>query len=106
MAEISTELVKLHRRVYGRGPEKVKSFFAEDTVVCLLQGGLTVAERTLVAEGQVEAVHRVRRDARKAMEAPAKTIVEKATGRKVIAYMSEIRPDADLAFEVFVLEEI
>jgi uncharacterized protein YbcI len=105
LAEISTELVKLHRRVYGRGPEKVKSFFADETVICLLYGGLTVAERTLIAEGHVEAVHRLRRGAREAMEAPAKTIVEKASGCPVIAYMGEIHPGLDLTVEVFVLEE-
>jgi uncharacterized protein YbcI len=106
LAEISTELVKLHRRIYGRGPEKVKSFFADDTVICLLYGGLTVAERTMIAEGQTEAVHLLRRNAREAMEAPAKTIVEKASGRRVIAYLGEIHPGLDLTVEVFVLEEI
>ena len=105
LAEISTELVKLHRRVYGRGPEKTKCFFADETVICLLYGGLTVAERTLIAEGQTEAVHRLRRNAREAIEAPAKTIVEKASGRRVIAYMGEIHPDLDLTVEVFVREE-
>jgi hypothetical protein len=31
-------------------------------------------------------------------------IVSKATGRRVIAYIGEIQPDADLAVEVFVLQ--
>ena len=74
-------------------------------MICLLYGGLTVAERTLIAEGQTEAVHRLRRNAREAMEVPAKTIVEKASGCPVIAYMGENHPDLDLTVEVFVREE-
>jgi len=31
--------------------------------------------------------------------------VEKASGRRVIAYMGEIHPDLDLTVEVFVREE-
>jgi uncharacterized protein YbcI len=33
-------------------------------------------------------------------------VVEKATGRKVIAYMSQIHEDPDLAVEIFVLEPV
>jgi uncharacterized protein YbcI len=104
LAGISTELVQLHHRVFGKGPTKAKSFFVEDTVVCLLRGGLTTAEQTLLDEDDVDAVHRLRDNLRDAMETPAKAIVEKAIGRRVTAYISEIRPDADLAVEVFVLE--
>jgi len=105
LAGISTKLVQLHHRVFGRGPTTAKSFFVdEDTVVCLLRGGLTTVEKTLVDEDDVDAVHRLRRDRREAMKRPAKDIVEKATGRRVTASISEIRPEADLAMEVFVLE--
>jgi uncharacterized protein YbcI len=106
LAEISTELVKLHHRVYGRGPTRAQTFSREDTVVCLLGEVLTTPERTLVAEGHVDAVNRLRSDLHETMEGPAKTIVEEATGRTVIAYISAVRPDADLAVEVFVLEAI
>jgi uncharacterized protein YbcI len=104
LAGISTELVQLHHRAFGRGPTRAQSFLREDTVICLLGGALTTPERTLVAEGNVDTVHRLRSDLRAAIEAPAKAIVERATGRRVIAYISQIRPDADLAVEVFVLE--
>ena len=41
-----------------------------------------------------------------AMEAEFSRVVEEATGRKVIAYMSSIHVDPDLAVEVFVLEPL
>jgi uncharacterized protein YbcI len=104
LAAISTELVRLHYRFYGKGPHKAKSFFVDDTVLCLLRGGLTTAERTLVDEGNANGVRRLRDDLGKAMDAPAKAIVSKATGRRVIARVSQVQPDVDLAVEVFVLE--
>ena len=104
LAEISTELVRLHHRFYGKGPNKAKSFFVDDTVLCLLRGALTTAERTLVEEGNPNGVRRLRDDLGKAIDAPAKAIVSKATGRRVIARVSQFQPDVDLAVEVFVLE--
>jgi uncharacterized protein YbcI len=41
-----------------------------------------------------------------AMEAEFRKVVEEATGRKVIAYMSSIHVDPDLAVEIFVLEPL
>jgi hypothetical protein len=38
------------------------------------------------------------------MEDEFRTVVEEATGRKVIAYMSTVHIDPDLAVELFVLE--
>jgi uncharacterized protein YbcI len=67
-------------------------------------GGLTTVEQTLIDEGDATAVQRLRKDLDKAMEEPAKAIVSKATGRQVIARISQVQPDVDLAVEVFVLE--
>ena len=39
-----------------------------------------------------------------AMEERFRGVVEEATRRKVIAYMSQIHEDPDLAIEIFVLE--
>jgi uncharacterized protein YbcI len=40
------------------------------------------------------------------MEEEFRRIVEEATGRKVIAYMSSIHVDPDLAVELFVLQPL
>ena len=48
----------------------------------------------------------MRRSFQQAMEAEFRRIVEEATGRKVIAYMSSIHVDPDLAVELFVLESL
>jgi len=104
MASISTGLVQLHRRYYGKGPTKAKTHLVDDTVISILRGGFTRVERTLIEQGESDAVHHVRRSFQRAMEEQFRDIVESATGRTVIAYMSQVHEEPDLALEVFVLE--
>src|SRR5881394_3961507 len=97
LAKISTGLVQLHSRFYGKGPTKAKTFLVNDTVICILRGGFTTVERTLIDEGNVEAVYDIRRSFQRAMEEPFRAVVEGSLGRRVIAYMSQIHQDPDLA---------
>jgi uncharacterized protein YbcI len=104
LAQISTGLVQLHSRYYGKGPTKAKTHMVNDTVISILRGGFTTVERTLIDQGNVDAVYAMRRSFQMAMESQFTAVVEGATGRKVIAYMSQIHEDPDLAVEIFVLE--
>ena len=106
LAQISTGLVQLHSRYYGKGPTKAKTHLVDDTVVSVLRGGFTRVERTLLDTGQAESVYQMRRSFQQAMEDEFRHVVEEATGRKVIAYMSSINIDPDLAVELFVLEPL
>jgi uncharacterized protein YbcI len=106
LAQISTGLVQLHSRYYGKGPTKAKTHAVNDTIVSILKGGFTKVERTLVDAGEVESVYQMRRSFQQAMEEEFRNVVEEATGRKVIAYMSSIHVDPDLAVELFVLEPL
>jgi uncharacterized protein YbcI len=104
LARISTRLVQLHSRYYGKGPTKAKTHMVNDTVVSILQGGFTTVERTMIDSGRVEIVHEMRRSFQSAMADPFREVVEEATGRSVIAYMSQIHTNPDMAVEIFVLE--
>jgi len=106
LARISTKLVQLHSRYYGKGPTKAKTHMVDDTVICILRDGFTTVERTLIDQGELEPVYDMRRSFQGAMEESFRAVVEEATGRKVIAYMSQIHTDPDLAVEVFVLEPV
>jgi len=77
-----------------------------DTIVSILRGGFTRVERTLIDTGQEESVYQMRRSFQQAMEEEFRNVVEEATGRKVIAYMSSINVDPDMAVELFVLEPL
>jgi uncharacterized protein YbcI len=107
LAQISTGLVQLHSQFYGKGPTKAKTHLVNDTVVCILRGGFTTVERTLLDTGEsgsVDAVFAMRHSFQKAMEDEFREVVEGATGRRVIAYMSTVHVNPDLAVELFVLE--
>jgi uncharacterized protein YbcI len=106
LAQISTGLVQLHSRYYGKGPTKAKTHLVDDTVVSLLRGGFTTVERTLLETGRVESVYQMRRTFQQVMEEEFRRVVEEASGRRVIAYMSSINVEPDLAVEIFILEPV
>ena len=60
-ASISNALVQLHRRAYGKGPTKAKTYLLDDVVFCILEGGALRIEETLRDHGEEEMVHTVRR---------------------------------------------
>lgn len=104
LAEVTKGMISLHRRFYGKGPTKAKTYAVNDTLICVLEGGFTTVERTLIDDGNVQAVLDVRRQFQRTMEDRFTEVVEEALGRKVLAYMSQIHADPDLAVELFVLE--
>lgn len=104
LAEITSGLVKLHHDFYGKGPTAAKSFAVDDAIICLLRGGLTTVEETLLADGRAEDVERVRRSFQQAMRDRFSEVVERAIDRKVIGYMSQVSADPQIAVEIFLLE--
>jgi uncharacterized protein YbcI len=100
---ISDGLVALLKEYYGRGPEKAKTYVSEDLVVCLLRGGFTPVETTLREGGYGDAVIRQRMAFQEVMRERFEQVVESATGRKVVGFMSGNQQDPDMICEVFVL---
>ena len=49
---ISNGLVALLKEFYGVGPTQAKTYYHDDLVVCLLRGGYTRVEETLLAGGR------------------------------------------------------
>jgi uncharacterized protein YbcI len=103
LAAISNELVGLHARFYGRGPTKARTLMAEDVVVCSLREPFTRAEQTLIELGRRAEVEAARSAFGVEMRAELTAVVERLTGRRVIAFICEIHVDPDLAVHVFFL---
>jgi uncharacterized protein YbcI len=101
--EISDGLVALLKEYYGRGPEQTKTYVYDDLVVCLLRGGFTRVEQTLFEGGHGDDVIRQRMAFQNVMRHRFEEVVERATGRKVIGFMSGNQQDPDMICEVFVL---
>jgi uncharacterized protein YbcI len=103
-AEISRDAVQLFREYTGRGPTQARTTFNGDLVVIILGSTLLKAERSLISSGDADTVLGLRHKFQGVMRADLTAAVERATGRKVIAFMSDNHVDPDMAAEVFVLE--
>ena len=106
LADITNGIVRLFSNYYGRGPTRAKSYLLDDTyVVTVLRDTLTTVERTLAETGHGDQVRSVRLTFQEAMADEFEGVVEAALGRRVAAYHSQLLIDADLGFELFVLED-
>jgi uncharacterized protein YbcI len=104
LAEISNAMVGLKKEFYGKGPTKAKTYINDNYVLCVLQGGLTRNEATLLAAGQEDLVRQYRLRFQEAVADAVTEAVERLTGRQVIGYHSQIVFDPEYAFEIFVLD--
>jgi uncharacterized protein YbcI len=100
---ISREIVRLHSRLYGRGPTKAKTWVHGEYVLCVLEDIFTPAELTLIEAGKDELVRETRVAFQDATRDEFVGIVERATGKRVRAFHSQVDPQANTAAETFVL---
>jgi uncharacterized protein YbcI len=102
--EISNAMVGLKKQFYGKGPTKAKTYINDNYVFCVLEGGLTRNEETLIEAGEHDLVRRYRLRFQEVMGTTTTKAVEEITGCKVIGYHSQIVFEPEYAFEVFVLD--
>ncbi len=100
---ISNGLVALLKEYYGVGPTQAKTYYHDDIVVCVMRGGFTRVEQTLLAGGRTAAVIQQRMEFQEVMRDRFEAVIEHATGRHVIGFMSGNQQDPDMICEVFVL---
>ena len=103
LTAISDGLVALLKEFYGRGPTQTKTYYHDDLVVCVLRGGFTRVEQTLLAGGRGAAVIEQRMAFQEVMRKRFEAVVERATGQPVIGFMSGNQQAPDMICEVFVL---
>ncbi|GAC1320045.1 MAG: hypothetical protein NVSMB25_11710 [Thermoleophilaceae bacterium] len=103
LTTISDGMVALLKEFYGRGPMRTKSYYQDDLVVCILRGGFSRVEQTLLDGGRGHAVIQQRMEFQELMRERFAKVIEGATGRPVIGFMSGNQQDPDLMCEVFVL---
>jgi uncharacterized protein YbcI len=103
-AAISNALVGLQKRFYGKGPTKAKTFLNDNYVFCVLEGGLTRNEETLIERGHEDLVRSYRLRYQEAMGNTTVEAIQRITGLTVMGYHSQIVFNPERAFEIFVLE--
>ncbi len=100
---ISEGIVALLKDFYGIGPTRAKTYVADDLVVCLLRGGYTKVEQTLRDGDRASAVTAQRMEFQEVMRDRFIAVVEQASGRRVVGFMSGNQQSPDMFCEVFVL---
>jgi uncharacterized protein YbcI len=103
LTAISDGMVGLLKEFYGRGPTRTKTYYEDDLVVCLLRGGFSRVEQTLLDGGRGASVIRQRMEFQELMRARFEGVIESATGRRIIGFMSGNQQDPDIMCEVFIL---
>jgi uncharacterized protein YbcI len=103
LTDISDGLVALLKEFYGRGPTQAKSYYQDDLVVCVLRGGFSRVEQTLLEGGRGAVVIRQRLEFQELMRERFEAVIAQATGRKVIGFMSGNQQEPDMMCEVFIL---
>jgi uncharacterized protein YbcI len=103
LTAVSEGMVALLKEYYGRGPTRTKSYYEDDLVVCVLRGGFSRVEQTLVDGGRGAAVIQQRLEFQELMRERFEAVIERATGRRVIGFMSGNQQHPDMMCEVFVL---
>jgi uncharacterized protein YbcI len=103
LTAISDGLVALLKEFYGRGPTRAKSYYEDDLVVCVLRGGFSRVEQTLLEGGRGAVVIQQRLEFQELMRERFESVIEQATGRTVIGFMSGNQQDPDMMCEVFIL---
>jgi uncharacterized protein YbcI len=103
LTAISDGMVGLLKEFYGRGPTRTKSYYEDDLVTCLLRGGFSRVERTLLEGGRGSSVIQQRMEFQEVMRERFRAVIERATGRRVIGFMRGNQQHPDIMCEVFIL---
>jgi uncharacterized protein YbcI len=104
LAVISDGLTGLVQEFYGRGPTRARSYYQDDLVVCVLQGGFSKVEETLFAGGRGASVIQQRAEFQEVMRERFVEVIERTTCRRVIGVMGGNEQHPDLMCAIFLLD--
>jgi uncharacterized protein YbcI len=98
---ISDQIAAIHTESYDTTVKCATTYVLEDLVVALLDIELNPIERRMIEFGRGDLVHQLRHAVQEAEAASFKAVVERATGRRVVAFASHTHVDPPFAAELF-----
>src|SRR5947209_10067866 len=104
-AKVSNEIVRTMKEMYGKGPTQAKTYLCDEYVFCVMSGGLTRNEETLIRGGEHEVVRDFRLRFQRLISPEISRRVEKVLGRRVLSYHSQVLFDPDRVVEIFVVDQ-
>ena len=101
---VTASMVELHKRYHHRKPVTAKSqLMGGDLLVCVMGGVYTEVEMTMIELQRHTIVAETRNAFQTAMQEKFIRAVERLSGRRVIAFLSDSNVGPDLEIELFVL---
>src|SRR3954451_12093372 len=100
-AALSNAMVRRKAELYGKGPERAKTYLNEEHVFVVMEGGLTASEEQLIAAGEHDLVRRYRLRFQEVTADELTGDVERITGRSVVGYHSQIVFEPTRIYEIF-----
>ncbi len=102
---VTDAMVSLHQRYYHRAPVTAKTLLLSDEVlVCVLGGIYTDVEKTLIEVQRTTIVQETRSAFQTAMQDKFIDVVERLSGRNVLAFISNRHVGPDIEVELFMLQ--
>jgi uncharacterized protein YbcI len=102
--KITDALVGVHTRYLGHTPASAATFQHDNVVVTLMHDVLSKAEKILAQNGSRQQVRATRELYRQEMEGDFRAVVERLTGRSVVAFLGASQLDQDVGAEIFILD--
>jgi uncharacterized protein YbcI len=101
-ASLAEELVRIHVDSYGKGAGRTTVHIIDDAVICFLdQLELQRTEEFMINAGHGDAVVEIRTRYQAAIETTFTAVVERATGRRVVSFVSAMKLSPNYAVEIF-----
>jgi uncharacterized protein YbcI len=103
-ARVSQVVVRTMKDLYGRGPTHAKTYLCDEYVFCVMSGGMTRDEETMIRGGEQDLVRDYRLRFQSVIAPELIRRVEDVLGQKVVSYHSQVLFDPDRLVEIFVLD--
>ena len=104
LAAVSEAMVSMHERYHGRVPATAKCLMmGDDLLACVLGGVYTDVEKTMIELQRTTTVQETRSAFQEAMQHKFIETIERLSGRRVMAFISNQHVGPDLEIELFVL---
>jgi uncharacterized protein YbcI len=101
---VTDAMVAFHKRYYHRAPVTAKTLLLGDEVlVCVLVGVYTDVEKTMIELRGATMVHETRSAFQAAMQHKFINVVQRLSGREVLAFISRQHVGPDMEVELFML---
>jgi uncharacterized protein YbcI len=105
LAAVTDSMVAMHERYYHRAPVTAKTqLLGDDLLACVLGGIYTDVEKTMIELQHTTVVQETRSAFQTAMQHKFIAMIERLSGRDVLAFISNHHVGPDMEIELFMLE--